>query len=77
MPDIPAVTQDMAEAFVDLGMAWQTGAGFAVMPYAEIAAGAPWASLRERKLIRAMSRAYLEGRKTGDDPFGIPPSAAG
>lgn len=44
------------------------------LPYAEIAAGAPWADQRERKLIRSMSRAYLDGRKVGDDPFGIPPS---
>lgn len=73
MPPVPVQAGPLLDAFTDLGMVHSNGMGLAPLPYAEIAAGAPWADLRERQVIRAMSRVYLAGRELGKDAFGIPP----
>lgn len=63
----------LVEAFADLGMVQPAGMDVGPLSYTEIAAGAPWASQKERQVLRAMSRAYLDGGKIGKDPFGVPP----
>ena len=72
-PPVPIQAMPLLDAFMDLGMVESNGMGLAPLPYAEIAAGAPWADLSERQAIRGMSRAYLAGREIGKDAFGIPP----
>lgn len=73
MPPLPAETEPLFNAFLELGMVLPLGMGMAPLPYTEIAAGVPWADEQERAALRAMSRAYLEGQTVGQDPFGVPP----
>ena len=73
MPPLPAPSLYLRDAFLDLGMCAASGMGIGPLPYAEIAAGAPWASQRERQTIREMSREYLAGMKTGGNDLGVPP----
>ncbi len=63
----------MLDAFRRLGMVYENGMGVIALPYTEIAAAAPWATSRERDVIRDMSRDYLRGMNIGSDPFGIEP----
>lgn len=73
MPPVNPAAEYLVDAFVRLGMIASSGMSAGPLPYAEIAAGAEWSDQSERDTIRDMSRAYLEGRVIGQDPFGIPP----
>ena len=73
LPPLPFEATIYAEALTDLGVVQSNGMGIGALPYAEIAAGAPWADGTDRKLIRDMSKAYLAGTQHGKDAFAIPP----
>ncbi|OWV44204.1 hypothetical protein [Mameliella alba] len=73
LPPIPFEVEHIHEVYLDLGPC-QEGMSLSKHPHSEIALAAPWMDHRQRKLIRDMSAAYLEGRKIGEDPFGIPPA---
>lgn len=73
LPPLPDVTGHMVAAFEAMGRAFQTGMGRVPLPFAEIAAAAPWADEGERHLLRDMSREYLIGMAIGTDGLGKAP----
>lgn len=54
-------------------MTFASGLGQSALPFSEIMLAASWLDDRERKIIRDMSKAYLNGLSIGEDRFGIPP----
>ena len=70
---VPDAAAHIWEAFLEFGCAAPSGVGLGALPFAEIAAGAPWATLRERKALRQMSRAYVAERERAKNEFALPP----
>lgn len=61
-------------AWTDLGrVEVNPGLGTGPLRFAEIAAGCPWTTEEERRVIRQMSEAYLAGQRIGTDVLGIAP----
>ena len=73
MPPITA-GQYLLQAWADLGrVEVNPGLGAGPLRFAEIAAGCPWTTEAERRVIRKMSEAYIEGDKVGKDVLGVAP----
>ncbi|QDP60559.1 MAG: hypothetical protein Unbinned338contig1000_52 [Prokaryotic dsDNA virus sp.] len=76
-PDMPQAgpLSYMLPLWRELGRAHSTGFGPATMPHAEIEAFGVREGLtaKERRLLRSMSDAYINGLALGRDVFAIPP----
>jgi hypothetical protein len=73
MPPVHAAVTYLLAVYIDLGPCHSNGFGMVKHSYSEIALAAPWADERERRAIRDMSGAYIDGVRLGEDPFGIAP----
>lgn len=77
LPEVNPAAQYLLEAYLSMGPTYNIGMGPTPLPFAEIAAAAPWADKIERHTIREMSVAYLRGLAVGRDPFGKHPEEWG
>jgi len=78
-PELPSLEAGdyLASAFMDIGLCQSAGYGPQLLSWQEINAFSQMTgAIRSRwegATIRNMSAAYIEGRKIGDDAFGIVP----
>jgi hypothetical protein len=68
----------LVEAWDVLGRVERTpGVGSSPLRFTEIVAAHPWTNTEERRALREMSEAYMEGVTIGEDVLGIPPWSPG
>lgn len=66
VPDIPTGGEMYITALSRLGFVDQTGMQVAPLTFTEIIAGCPWATDRDRGVIREMSAGYARGLRMTD-----------